>query len=339
MQRLILILGAILVLALTAAPVLQAADVKDPLEKDRDRGVQRVVNQIAAQVVAGLPDDIHFRLLAIGPIEGDDGRLADALTVRIKADTNYHLIERRDLNRLLEEQGIQVSPVADPRRPIEPGRIRGVEGLLMGKIVRKQDTVFFSRLEVFLKLDNVETGTIVFARNFSARHLPQTTIYAGIAVLALLFLGLCANALKKRRNRKIERLVEDDTVALVGMADELHKAKELVNQAHDRLVQSNRMQQSTAVRKAREDLGYLLDRVGQAPAVYAGAVRKATPAAVRAHDKSLQRLAKNVVAESDALLEAAKTRGDTGIDGAVERLRTEINQTMAKFQERPVGKS
>ena len=98
--------------------VLGAQNVFAELRADNE---QEVADEIAQKVVEKLPDDIHFRLLAIGPIEGDEGSLSDALTARIKSETEYHLIERKDLDKILEEQGIQLSPISDPRRPIEPG--------------------------------------------------------------------------------------------------------------------------------------------------------------------------------------------------------------------------
>ena len=183
--------------------------VKETIENDtliqrlKKENIRLASADIANQIVARLPDDIHFRLLAIGPISGDSDSLADALTAKIKAETKYHLIERKDLDRLLEEQGIQLSPIADPRRPVEPGRIKGVEGLILGRLEVKHASFAGCSLEAFIKLDNVEGGDVVFAETFTASHVPKHTTYGAIAVIFLILLIFCANRLKKRKIRKI----------------------------------------------------------------------------------------------------------------------------------------
>ena len=134
-------------------------------------------------------------------------------------------------------------------------------------------------------------------------------------------------------------MVEGDSGVLVRIQDELHKAKNLVNQAHDQLVERNMMQSSVAVRQARDDLGYLLDRVGQTPAVYHEAVKRAIKTGLKSHGRQMQGLVKNVLAESGKLREVVKTRGEAEIHAVTERLRAEINHALARLQERPVGKS
>jgi hypothetical protein len=207
------------------------------LQRLKRENIRLASADIADQIVAKLPDDIHFRLLAIGPISGESQGLTDTLTSKIKAQTRYHIIERKDLNRLLEEQGIQLSPIADTRQPVEPGRIKGVEGLILGRLEVKQASFAWCSLEAFIKLDNVEGGDVVFADTFYARHVPKHTTYGAVAIIFLILLIFCANSLKKRKIKKVARVVESDSDTLVGLQDELHKAKDLVNQAHDRLVQ------------------------------------------------------------------------------------------------------
>ncbi len=143
----------------------------NPLETLKKENSDNVIENITSRIVETLPDDIHMRLLAIGPVNGDDGSFVNKLTEQIKAETKYRMIERNDLNKLLEEQGIQLSPISDERNPVSPGRIKGVEGLIMAKFKQKTSYFFFCSLDVFVKMDNVETGDIVFAKTFSAQYL------------------------------------------------------------------------------------------------------------------------------------------------------------------------
>ena len=216
---------------------------------------------IADQVVAKLPEDIHFRLLAIGPISGDSQPLTDALTTAIKSQTRFHLIERKDLNRLLEEQGIQLSPIADDRQPVEPGRIKGVEGLLLGRLEVKHASFAWCSLEAFIKLDNVEGGDVVFADTFYARTVPKHTIYGAIAIIFLILLIFCANRLKVRSENKRYRRVGDDAGRLLFLQDCLKKTRENLNRAHDGLVTHGKMDAGMAVRQCRDDVKNLLDSI------------------------------------------------------------------------------
>lgn len=300
---------------------------------------QQVLDDTAAQVVAELPDDIHFRLLAIGPIEGDDGRLAQALTVKIKSGTNYHLIERGDLDRLLEEQGVQLSPISDERRPVTPGKIKGVEGLLMGKIRAKRDTPFFSSIDVYLKLDNVEGGDIVFAQHFSARCIPAITYYLAGLIGILIFMLICANRIRKAKTRRTEKLVQKDSGSLLALQSDIRQAKDNINRVHDQLVAQGQMDLSVAVQAVRDDLADLQARLERTPAVSLQAMEKGTPKGLKSHTGSMQRLIKNIAAESDRVGKAAQSDKSQKIMDALDNLKAEVALAAGWFEKRPAGKS
>ena len=77
------ILTTLVIATFVLAPVTSRAAGINPLVEWKQKNFQKVVDDIASQVVTELPDDIHFRLLAIGPIEGDQGLLTDTLTAKI----------------------------------------------------------------------------------------------------------------------------------------------------------------------------------------------------------------------------------------------------------------
>lgn len=321
-----------------APPALKAAGF-DLFPDLRKSNYQQAVDKLASEVVAALPDDIHFRLLAIPPIQADDGQLADALTAKIKSGTRYHLIERRDLDKLLKEQGVQLSPIADPRRPIEPGKIKGVEGLLLGRVEEASCSFLFCSLRVFIKLDNVERGDVVFARYFDAQAFPPVVIYVGVGVLVVVLVLLIVSQGRRTRRSRAARFSQTDSQGMQRVQAEVKKARDNLNIAHDTLVAGNRIHFGTELRKARESLNSLLFKLEQAPAVYPGSVDKKTRKGLESQGRSMDGLAKNILAESEKLLSAVRSGDDRSAGDALKAFNTEIKNASNRWHERGVGKA
>lgn len=319
--------------------------VKETIENDtllqrlKMENIRLASADIADQIVAKLPENIHFRLLAIGPISGESQGLTDALTAKIKADTTFHLIERKDLNRLLEEQGIQLSPIADTRQPVEPGRIKGVEGLILGRLEAKHASFAGCSLEAFIKLDNVEGGDVVFAESFHARYIPKHTTYGAIAIIFLILLIFCANRLKVRNENKRHRRVDNDADRLLSIQDSLKNARENLNQAHDDLVTRGKMDAGMAVRQCRDDVRSLLDTIEHTPGLHPDMVTTAAYKDAKSNARSMNNLVKNILAESEKLLKAAESADANRVISIAMNLRGEAINTLNRFRNRTVGKS
>ena len=318
-------------------PAPNAFGETDPLKALKADNHRKVAREIALQVVDMLPDDIHFRLLGIGPIEEDDGTLVDALTTAVKTKTRYHLIERKDLNKILKEQGVQLSPISDPRRPVEPGKIKGVEGLLMGKIVKMNCSFLFCSMQVFMKLDDVEGGDVKFAETFDAYYLPPSTKYGIAAVVVLILVIFYA---KRKRRRKFEndvKLVRQDSDLQQNVQNELKRARDNMNRAHDDLVAANRTDMSVKVRTAREEINNLLFQVEQDPGLHLDAIEKESKGEIKGFGKTMAGLSKNVLAESDKVLRAVRTKNDGAVTSAVADLQKEIKLAANRYYDRKVG--
>jgi len=310
-----------------------------PIIDLKAQNYQKAADNIAAQVVAKLPDDVHFRLLGIGPIEGDNGQLNDALTSKIKAETQYHLIERKDLDKILEEQGVQLSPIADDRGPVEPGKIKGVEGLLMGKIVKEQCSFLFCSLDIFIKLDDVEGGEVVFAENFKAQFLPPSTIYGFTGSTLLILFILYAIWAKARKKEKSVQFVQSDAGKLQALQNELKKARDNLNRAHDDLVAKDKINTGVAVREVRENLNSLLFKLEQEPGVHPEAIEKNVKSDLKAHGKAMSALVKKILAASEKVLQASRSGDESGIQSAAEALKTEIESAANRLHERSAGRA
>jgi len=333
------ILAICIILGIFFFSPVQAKEQGNSLLNLEEENYQTVLNEIATKVVTNLPDDIHMRLLAIAPIQGDDGALVDVLTAKVKSETRYHLIERKDLNKILEEQGFQISPLADPRKPIEPGKIKGVEGLLQGQIVQKQCSFIFCKLEVFIKLNKVEGGDIVFAENFSEQFISPVAIYGLAGIAVLIFLIFYANHMKGKKGEEAVKVTSQDAAVQQDLQNELKKAKDNLNRIHDDLVAKDQMKLSSVIREVREDINTLLFKIEQGPGLHASVADKTMKKNLKSHSKSMDGLIKNVLAETEKLLKAAGSENEKGIQSTINALKTEIKNASNRFHERTAGRA
>jgi|GEM_PF-6950766 len=295
---------------------------------------QQAAEAVADKVVAVLPDDIHLRLLAVADFEGDDGTLVDALTSRIKAGTRFRLIERRDLDKLLSEQGITLSPIGDPRSPVEPGKIKGVEALMLGK-VSQTTSILFSNMEVFIKLDNAESGEVVLAQSFQATYVPQASKYGAILLAVILVLLLFSRQKRRRAAGQATKRASKDAGALQTMSVQLKKVRQNINQAHDVLVERKSLEQAVSVREVRDDLSRLISKVELHPGLQPAEADRGTAKTAAVHAKSTMALIINLAAESEKMLAAVISGNDSPLAAALETVKTEIKNTQMRFSEKP----
>jgi hypothetical protein len=295
--------------------------------------LQHAAGAVADQIVAALPNDIHLRLLAIADFEGDDGTLVDALTTRIKAGTRFRLIERRDLDKILSEQGITLSPIGDPRAPAEPGRIKGVEGLMMGKVSRTS-SILFSNMEVFVKLDNVESGEVVLAQSFKALYIPPSTKYGFIGIGIVVVLVFVIRQKRQHVAHKGHRRAGEDAAALDGIVVQLKKVRQNINQAHDTLVERKALSDAVAVKEVRDELNQLITKVELDPGLQPSSADRNAAKNLAANAKSLKALVTNLTAEAEKLLNAVKGGENSLVRAALETVKTEIKNTRLRFADR-----
>lgn len=318
--------------------LLSAVDgVANPLKNMLSNNQDQVIEQIAVQVVDALPDDIHMRLLAIGPIEGDDGAFVDKLTEQIKTRTKYHLIERKDLNKLLTEQGVQLSPISDDIQPIEPGKIKGVEALIVAKFISNDATIFKSSAQIFVKVDNVETGDIVFAKKFSAQYTSPIARQIGIGALGLVVFMLIVSRLKRHKQDKKEHFVRNDDSQQVEFLNDLKRARDNLTRVHDMLMENDQMALSTKVTDANQNLKHLVAQVEHTPGLKTEFLEDNEKTKMTTTTKSMKGLAKNVFAESEKLYSVADNQHYGKVETLVKSLQEEIKNCTNRFQDRASG--
>jgi len=326
----LLLAGALMLSACGSA----LADSGGSLPESGSDPWQIVVSDIAGQVVALLPEDAGFRVLGIGEIEGDDNTLAEALTAAIKSATRFHLMERADLQKLLTEQGIQLGPIMDPRSVVEPGQIKGIEGLLLGRIVKKVQTPLYSSIQVFLKLDNVETGSVVFARTFEASYIPAMTWYLGFGLAALFLLLLLRGRSRRRKQRFLATYSEKEAAQRQAIEAQLKKCRDNLHRAHELLGRDKGSEAAVRVREIRQEVAGLLQKLQLGPVVHPENVDQAMVRELEKQNKTMKELVDRVYAASEKILENAR-RGvnvEPVLDTLANRLKDAANAAYDRQQ-------
>ena len=168
--------------------------------------LDRAFREISREVMEALPRDVHVRLMAISEIKGDDGRLSRYLTESLQSSSHFILVERGQLEHLIREQGFQMSDLVSPSDRMEPGRFKGVEGILFGHVIKASDNPLSARARVFLQMDDVQSAKILMAREFSSTvHSPHRDMFIiliiAVSVFLILFILVRRMRLKRGQTR------------------------------------------------------------------------------------------------------------------------------------------
>lgn len=138
------------------------------------------LNKALSAVPAGLTR------VAVARVDSPDNSIspqqaADRINAVLMEGGRFAVIDRAALARLLEEQRLSMSGLVDTAQMVSAGRLTGVQGFLFGTAAMDGD-----KLVLDLKLVDVETSAVVFARKFTGE--PHTGgrfaagwLYAGSA--------------------------------------------------------------------------------------------------------------------------------------------------------------
>lgn len=109
----------------------------------------------------------------VSNVQAEDigNRLAALIEAGLVQQKRFNIIERSQLEKILKEQGLSMSGFAEGS--IEPGKIKGVDAVLLGKIttiwvVTEPESIFYTvtiktKVEANVKLIDTETGEIKLA--------------------------------------------------------------------------------------------------------------------------------------------------------------------------------
>jgi len=292
---------------------------------------------VARQVAAAIPVDLKMGTVAIGQIENDgDGRLAHALTGALTKLNRFKVIERRDLDKLLEEQGVQTRDWIDPKERVKFGKVKGVQGLFLGKIVERSSGMLQDALKVQLKLDDVERGQVVFAKDFVATELHYGPLMVLGIILAVL-VGLVLMVLgRKRTVTKTERLVQADQKERTINTEELNKAMADLGRAQSVLYEKGLQAEAIKAKDLGVQLRTLKDKIALAPT---GGSDRHTTGKLRqvvSFDQEYRTLAEAVTLAAAALCDRAAAGDKAEVERNLQEIGNRIREAEATFRNRGV---
>ncbi len=145
----------------------------------------------AAELAGAISSDVHLRVLAVAPVEGDDdGVVARAVLTRLAEDERFRVLEREKLEALLDEQGALLSGTVDRESRIELGRMLGAEGLVFVKVLSSAPGPLSYRLRLHFRLDDLQLGDVAVADDIDVEAFLPNRREIGMTVGGILALGL-----------------------------------------------------------------------------------------------------------------------------------------------------
>ena len=175
-------------------------------------------------IIKALPVETQIVRIAVLDFEGDDGTIQNDVTSAITEKTHFKVIERKDLDKILGEQGLQLKDVMDEKTRIKLGKIKGVQGLLFGKVLGVEKGFMSYTLKVHLKFDDVEKGEILFSKDFTSSVVSPTRNYLAFGAICIIILLVILGMLKKRRVMAINKAMKEDVSVRLDITREIDKA-------------------------------------------------------------------------------------------------------------------
>lgn len=222
------------------------------------------IKKLQTALVKALPTESDMIRLAVLDFEGDDGTIKNAITTAITEKTSFKVIERADLDKIFTEQGLQLKDVMDEKTRITHGKIRGVQGLLMGKVVSMKEGFMSYSIKVHVKLDDVEKGEIVLSKDFDISAVSPLRQYLVYGVLALIVLIVIVIFLNMRRAAVIRTSIKEDVKARRDLVKEISRMVANISEAKAKLMDKGRTDDAVLLKDAEKDMMLLKQHVENA---------------------------------------------------------------------------
>ncbi|MEW5911075.1 MAG: CsgG/HfaB family protein [Thermodesulfobacteriota bacterium] len=239
---LILLVAALLLAAVPA----QAGDLLD-----------RAAAQLAKEAVRSLPGLSGVTRIAIADIKDDRGVLFNALSAAVQADPRFVLVERKRLQQIVKEQGLQVSDLINRRDRVKFGQIRGVQAILFADGFRQHTGILQVEAAAHISLISVQTGKVVLAKSYTGLAVWPYKNQAILAAAALAAILLAAWRLRARSRRKIHKMEGTGVEQRGRLLSLLDGASGDIKQAEGKFAGEEFSEVALALRKARMDMDAL----------------------------------------------------------------------------------
>lgn len=293
------------------------------------------VKNLQKAVIKALPAEGNIIRIAILDLAGDDGTLKNAITSVIAEKTSFKIIERADLDQILKEQGLQLKDVMDEKTRIQHGKIKGVQGLLMGSVLGMESGFMSYTIRAHLKLDDVEKGEIVFARDFNVTAVsPVRNWIFSIAGLVIMVL-LAVIVFGRRRVVVKEKIIEEDTRTRVDLGKGVGRALSTLSAAKAKLMDQGHTEMAVKFKEAERNLLALKEEIENAPRGSTDMRDKRAFKEVLECDRNFLQTADALTKTADRLSEAVSA-GDADLEQRLDQMRRDIRIAADAFKSRKI---
>ncbi len=285
-------------------------------------------------VLKALPAETRIVRIAVLGFEGDDGTIQNAVISAITEKTRFKVIERKDLDKILEEQGIQLKDILDKKTRIQHGKIKGVQGLIFGQVLGWEKGFLSESLKVNLKFDDVERGEILLSKEFRVKVVApvrDAIIYGLIGMLILLTLMM---AVKRRQAVEMKTSIAEDLSARGQVTKEIERTLINLSEVKSRLMEKGKIDQAILLKDAEKDLLLLKEQVDRAARGCARRRKAGEFRQVLHFDKNISDSFESLTQSADRLYHRVGQGDLLDFEGEVDGLKRDIKNTRNEFSHR-----
>ncbi len=285
-------------------------------------------------VVKALPAESDMARIAVLDFEGDDGTIRNAITSAITEKTSFRVIERTDLDKILEEQGLQLKDIMDENTQITHGKIKGVQGLIFGKVVSMQKGFMSYTIKANVKLDDVEKGEIVLSKDFSVSAVSPVRQWLVYGFFALIVLIGIAIFLSMRRATVIGTTIKEDVGTRRDLVKEISRAVANISEAKAKLMDKGKTDDAVLLKDAEKDLMLLKQYVENAVRGDATMNKVKDFKDALENDKKIMSVFEDLTRSADKVYDLVISGNNNGIEKEADLLKRDIKNAINEFKGR-----
>lgn len=286
-------------------------------------------------VVKALPTEGNIIRVAVLDISNDSGEIRDAIIAAITEKTSFKIIERTDLDLILKEQGMQLKDVMDEGTRIQPGKIKGVQGLLMGRVIGMESGFMSYTVRVHLKLDDVEKGEIVFAKDFNVSAVSPVRTWIFIAIALVIAIIVAVFIWASRKEAVKESIIEEDTRERVDLSRGIKQAMAIVSEARAKLMDKGQTDPAIKIKDIERDLLALKEEIENAPRGFTGMRDTSELKDALAFDKEFQDVSDALIKSVEKLSDVIQS-GTSDLDKHIDLVKRDVRAASTAFKKRKI---
>lgn len=289
------------------------------------------IRSIARQVAEAMPEQTGIKHLAVFPIEGDESEeIYSTLIAEINKKKRYTPIERQRLDKIFEEYGWQKKDIIERR--VKLGMIKGVEGVLFGKVLERDTKTFKSRVRVRITFDKAQSGDILLEDIFEAEAVFKYAKEVALAAVVIAFWGVVVVLVVRRFRGRGARIDGKASHVRRETAGRMGGVMSQIRAVKTDLSSSDRQEAALAIADLEKELRVLRQHIEM------GGQRKDLPSGgagskrVYKEDSKMKDSVSSIIEEAEELLKKVQSAGDEEIKEMAGALRQHVIGAAASYR-------